>query len=53
MKDPTKSASATVKVVTPGQVSATNNVQVALYTISPPDVGNVSVQFGARTPPTA
>lgn len=48
-KDPTKSARATVKVVAPGQVSATNNVQVALYSISPPDVGNVSVQFGTDT----
>ncbi len=47
--DPTKSASATVNVVAPGQVAATANVQVALYTISPAAVGNVSVQFGTDT----
>ncbi|HEY4742757.1 MAG TPA: aryl-sulfate sulfotransferase [Candidatus Acidoferrales bacterium] len=45
-KDMTKSASATVKVVAPGQVAATANVQVAQYTIAPPAAGNVSVQFG-------
>jgi hypothetical protein len=44
--DITKSASATVNVVAPGQVSATANVQVASYTISPAAPGNVSVQFG-------
>ncbi len=48
-KDPTKSASATINVVAPGQVAATANVQVALYTISPAAVGNVSVQFGIDT----
>jgi arylsulfate sulfotransferase len=48
-KDPTKSANATVHVVAPGQVSATANVQVALYSISPGGAGNVSVQFGPDT----
>ena len=49
MKDSTKSASATVNVVAPGQVTATANVQVASYTISPATAGNVSVQFGVDT----
>ncbi len=44
--DTTKSASATVNVVAPGQVTGTANVQVASYTISPAAPGNVSVQFG-------
>jgi len=48
-KEPTKTASATVNVVAPGQVSATANVQVALYSISPAAAGNVSVQFGTDT----
>jgi hypothetical protein len=48
-KDPTKSASATVNVVAPGQVTSTANVQVALYTVSPAAPGNVSVQFGLDT----
>jgi arylsulfate sulfotransferase len=47
--DPTKSSSATVNVVAPGQVTATNNVQVAQYTISPATAANVSVQFGTDT----
>ena len=45
-KDSTKSASATVNVVAQGQVAATANVQVALYSISPAAAGKVSVQFG-------
>jgi hypothetical protein len=45
-KDRTKSASATVNVVAQGQVAATDNVQVALYSISPAAAGKVSVQFG-------
>jgi arylsulfate sulfotransferase len=45
-KDRTKSASATVNVVAQGQVAATDNVQVALYSISPAGAGKVSVQFG-------
>jgi hypothetical protein len=44
--DTTKSASATVNVVAPGQVTSTANVQVASYTISPAAPGNVSVEFG-------
>jgi arylsulfate sulfotransferase len=48
-KDPTKSANATIHVTAPGQVSATANVQVALYSISPAAAGNVSVQFGLDT----
>jgi arylsulfate sulfotransferase len=48
-RDRTKSASATVNVVAPGQVVATANAQVALYTISPAAAGNVSVQFGTDT----
>jgi hypothetical protein len=47
--DPTKSASATVNVVAPGQVTSTANVQVASYAISPAAAGNVSVQFGLDT----
>jgi len=47
--DPAKSSSATVNVVAPGQVTATNNVQVAQYTISPAASANVSVQFGTDT----
>lgn len=47
--DKTKTASATVNVVAPGQVTATANVQVASYTISPAAAGNVSVQFGTDT----
>lgn len=48
-KDPTKSASAKVNVVAPGQVTATANVQVAQYTVAPAGPGNVSVQFGLDT----
>ena len=47
--DPTKSASAAVNVVAPGQVAPTANVQVASYTISPANLGGVSVQFGLDT----
>src|SRR5215469_8596515 len=47
--DTTKSASATVNVVAPGQVTATANPQVASYAISPAAPGNVSVQFGLDT----
>ena len=48
-KDRTKSASATVNVVAQGQVAATDNVQVALYSVSPAAAGKVSVQFGLDT----
>jgi len=47
--DPTKSASAAVNVVAPGQVTATANPQVASYAISPAAAGKVSVQFGLDT----
>ena len=36
-------------MVAPGQISATANPQVALYTVSPAAAGNVSVQFGLDT----
>jgi arylsulfate sulfotransferase len=47
--DPTKSASATVNVVAPGAFTATNNVQVAQYAVTPPSPASVSVQFGLDT----
>jgi hypothetical protein len=47
--DSTKSASAKANVVPPGQVAPTKNVQVALYSISLPTDGKVSVQFGLDT----
>jgi hypothetical protein len=47
--DPTKSASATVNVVAPGQVTSTANVQVANYIVSPAAAGKVSVEFGLDT----
>src|SRR5262245_15222734 len=37
VKDPTKSASATVVIVAPGVVDTTANAQVAQYTITVPD----------------
>ncbi|HEY2460737.1 MAG TPA: aryl-sulfate sulfotransferase [Candidatus Acidoferrum sp.] len=49
MQDATKSAAATARVVAPGSVAPTANPQVALFTISPPDDANVSVQFGTDT----
>jgi arylsulfate sulfotransferase len=48
-RDPTKSASATVNIVAPGTVAATNNPQVAQYTINPPADAKVSIQFGTDT----
>jgi arylsulfate sulfotransferase len=47
--NPTVSASATVNVVAPGAFTATNNVQVAQYAVTPPSPANVSVQFGLDT----
>lgn len=44
-----ESASSNVSIVAPGRVTATNNPQVALYTITPPAAANVSVQFGPDT----
>ena len=49
LKDHSKTASATVNVVAPGQVTPTANTQVASYAISPAAAGNVSVQFGTNT----
>ena len=46
VKSPSRFASATVHVVTTGQVATTANPQVALYSISAGAAGNVSVQFG-------
>ena len=46
VKDHSKTATATVNVVGPGQVVGTANAQVASYTIAPVAAGNVSVQFG-------
>lgn len=48
-RDPSKSGIATINVVAPGQVTATNNVQVAQYTISPAKSAKVSVEFGTDT----
>jgi arylsulfate sulfotransferase len=48
-KDSSLTASATVAVVGTGTVAATNNSQVALYTIAPPVVAGVTVQFGTDT----
>ena len=47
--DSTRSASAKAYVVPPGQVTATKNVQVALFSISLPADGKVNVQFGLDT----
>jgi arylsulfate sulfotransferase len=44
-----KSASATVSIVAPGVVTATNEPQVAQYTINPPAGANVSIEFGTDT----
>src|SRR5712672_558474 len=41
-KDSTKLASASVNVIAPGVVAPTANVQVALFTISPPAAAKVS-----------
>jgi arylsulfate sulfotransferase len=48
-KDPTKSGSGSVTVIAPGVVAATANVQVAIYTITPPTGAQVSIQFGSDT----
>lgn len=48
-RDPTKSASAAVAIIAAGLVTPTANVQVAMYTISPPSTANVSIQFGPDT----
>jgi len=48
-KDPTKSISATVTVMASGQITTTNNPQVALYTLTPPSGTTAYIQFGADT----
>lgn len=48
-KHPAESATATVHIVAPGQVSPTANGQVAMYSISPGAPANVSVRFGPDT----
>ncbi len=47
--DTTKSATATVYAVPPGQVTPTANALVATYTITPPSDAQVTVQFGLDT----
>jgi arylsulfate sulfotransferase len=47
--DPTKTASAAVTIIAAGVVAATANVQVAMYTITPPAGATVSVEFGPDT----
>lgn len=42
-------ASAVVALIPPGQVQPTANPQVALYTMTLPQPGNVTVQFGTDT----
>ncbi len=49
LRNHNKTASATVNVVAPGQVTPTANPQVASYAIVPAAPGNVSVQFGTDT----
>jgi len=47
--DRTKKASATVTVLAPGQVAASNNPQVAIYTVTPPAGAATYIQFGTGT----
>ena len=47
--DANNAASVSVLIVAPGQVTASKNPQVALYTITPPQNANVSIQFGTDT----
>ncbi len=47
--DTSKSATATVYVVPPGQVTSTGNTLVAAYAITPPSIARVAVQFGTDT----
>ena len=48
-KDPTRSISATVTVVAAGQITATNNPQVALYTLPPPSSTTTCIEFSTDT----
>jgi hypothetical protein len=47
--DSAKTGTASVTVVAPGVVTATANVQVANYTITPPSGATVSIEFGPDT----
>jgi hypothetical protein len=49
VKDPTKSASATVNIIAPGVVTTTANAQVAQYAITVPDGLSVLIQFSTDT----
>ena len=49
VKDPTKSASASVTIIAPGVVASTANAQVAQYTITVPDSLSAFVQFSTDT----
>lgn len=48
-KDRAESASAVVTVMPPGQVAATSNPQVALYTLTPPAGASAYIEFGTDT----
>lgn len=48
-KDPTKSVSVVVTVLPPGQVAATSNPQVALYTLTPPAGASAYIEYGTDT----
>jgi arylsulfate sulfotransferase len=47
--DPTKFASANVLILAPGEVSPTNNPQVARYSFTSPRDGTAMIEFGADT----
>ena len=47
--DATKTASTTITVLASGTVTATGNLQVAQYTLTPPSGANVFIQFGTDT----
>jgi hypothetical protein len=49
VKDPIKSASATVNIIAPGVVTTTTNAQVAQYTITVPNDLSVFIQFSIDT----
>ena len=49
LKDSTKTSSTAITVLASGQVTATTNPQVAMYTLTPPTGLNVFIQFGTDT----
>ena len=49
MHDPTKMGSSTITVLAPGQVSTTNQPQVALYTLTLPPGTQAFIQFSTDT----